>query len=44
MPTFSIKDGPQKIRAAFATADLRPCVDAHPLMGRLFQPADDRVG
>ena len=38
------QNGPQKIRAAFATADLFSLLDAHPLMGRLFRPTDDRVG
>ena len=38
------KNGPAKIRAAFATADLFPLLDVHPVLGRLFRPADDRVG
>jgi hypothetical protein len=38
------QNGPQKIRAAFATADLFPLLEVRPLMGRLFRPSDDRVG
>ena len=38
------QNGPQKIRAAFATADLFSLLDVRPLMGRLFRPTDDRVG
>jgi putative ABC transport system permease protein len=38
------QNGPQKIRAAFATADLFPLLGVQPRLGRLFRPADDRVG
>jgi len=36
--------GPQKIRAACATADMFPLLDVHPTLGRTFQPTDDRLG
>jgi putative ABC transport system permease protein len=38
------QNGPQKIRAAFATAELFSLLDARPLLGRLFRSTDDRVG
>jgi len=38
------QNGPQKIRAAFATADLFPLLGVQPHLGRLFRPSDDRVG
>jgi putative ABC transport system permease protein len=38
------QNGPEKIRAAFATADLFSLLDVHAQMGRLFRPTDDRVG
>jgi putative ABC transport system permease protein len=38
------QNGPEKIRAAFATADLFPLLDVHPHLGRLFRTTDDRVG
>ena len=38
------QNGPAKIRAAFATADLFPLLAVRPVLGRLFRSPDDRVG
>ena len=36
--------GPEKVRDAIVTADLFSVMGVQPLLGRLFQPADDRLG
>jgi hypothetical protein len=37
------KSGPEKIRAALATADLFKALCVRPALGRLFRPSDDRI-
>jgi putative ABC transport system permease protein len=37
-------NGPEKVRDAITTADLFPVMGIQPILGRLFRPADDRLG
>ncbi len=41
---FVDRNGPEKIRSAFATANLFTILGIQPTLGRLFQATDDRIG